>query len=105
MILMNHRRVQEEIAHILAPAEAHDAMVASADTTTLAAAAREDLDRFIARLSVLETGITRAARRFGIARIVNELVPGDPGGLNKLHARAFIDALKSPSQKLRRDRR
>ena len=104
MDLMNHGPVQAAIADILAHSpEAHDRMVASARTAKIDAAPRADLDGLSAKLGALESDLTSAARKFAVQTILNEVAKDDPDALHQLHARAFMDALKSSSQKLNRE--
>jgi hypothetical protein len=49
-------------------------------------------------LSRPRTSASSTARKVGVLAILNEVAGNDP---DALHARAFMDALKSPSQKLR----
>jgi hypothetical protein len=103
MVLMNHKTVQEEIAHILAPAESHDAIVAVATMTSMRTAVRDELERFLGHVVDLGEELTAAARRLHIVRIAGQISgPDEEKPLQRLHARAFIDALKSPNQKLKR---
>ena len=104
MDLMNHAPVQAAIADILAHSlEARDRMVLSARTVKLDARPREHLDSFGARLKALESSLTAAARKFAVRAILNDAARDDPDALHQLHARAFMDALKSPSQKVKRE--
>ncbi len=104
MDLMNHAAVQQAIADILAHSdEAHGRMVATATTVKIDAAAREGLDGLRDRLRLVGSDLTSAARKVSVQTILNDVAQNDPLILHQLHARAFMDALKSPSQKLRRD--
>ena len=104
MDLMNYGPVQQTVADILAPnVAAHGRMVATAKTMKIDAAARDDLEGVAGRLRLLESNLTAAARKLSVHTILNDVAQNDPLVLHQLHARAFMDALKSPSQKLKRD--
>ncbi len=104
MDLMNHAEVQRAIADILAVSDAaRNQMVATATTVKIDAAGREDLDGLARRLRLLGSDLTSAARKVSVHAILNDVAQNDPLILHQMHARAFMDALKSPSQKLRRD--
>ena len=77
-------------------------MVATATTVKIDAAAREGLDGLSDRLRLVGSGLTSAARKVSVHTILNDVAQNDPLILHQLHARAFMDALKSPSQKLKR---
>ncbi len=104
MDLMNHAPVQRALADILASnAAAHGRMVATAATVKIDAAAREHIEDVTGRLRQVGSNLTSAARKLSVQTILKDLAQNDPLILHQLHARAFMDALKSPSQKLKRD--
>jgi pimeloyl-ACP methyl ester carboxylesterase len=103
MDLMNHGQVQQAIADIVAVSDAaRNQMVATAKTVKIEAAARDGLESVTGRLRLLGSDLTSAARKLSVHEILKDFVQDDPLMLHKLHARAFMDALKSPSQKLKR---
>jgi pimeloyl-ACP methyl ester carboxylesterase len=94
MVMMNHPDVQKQIALLLG-LDPYDMTFIDED---IDAASRSDLDNFFSGLSKQfdKEGFDPERRKMVIAEYVRKFPPGE---LRRLFRRAYIDALKSPSQK------
>ena len=101
MELMNHKDIQIAVANILNPtsATAMKRLIKTARTVKLRAASRSEMNRLVRALGKvrLEEG---KERREKVRTILLEASKGDPDRLQRLFARAYLDALRTPSQKL-----
>jgi hypothetical protein len=94
MVMMNHPKVQEKIA-VLLGLDPYDMTFMD---EKIDAANRSDLDDFFSGLSKQfeKQGFGPERRKIAIAEYLRQFPPGE---LRRLFRRAYIDALKSPSQK------
>lgn len=105
MDLMNNGSVQAAIARVLFPAGvARRRMLATARTRKMPAASRKDLDQFLGAVRSIDRGLSGEDRTQAVRRALKKTAKGDPDKLPQLLVRAYMDALKSPSQKLGRGR-
>ena len=98
MTLMNEAQVQVAIANLLAPPKQMlQRMRKTAKTTKMKAARRAQLNKLLKELQgvTAQQELTPALRA---ERIRQHLAQRSPDELQKLLARAYLDALKSPSQ-------
>jgi pimeloyl-ACP methyl ester carboxylesterase len=96
MMMMNNTEVQAKIAELLG-LDPNDLTFMAEDMEDVVAT-RNDLNQFLARLRSLTVDQELTPERQKV--VVREYLRGfNPDELHKLLARAYIDALKSPSQK------
>ncbi len=105
MDLMNHKDIQIAVAKILEPATATatiERLVKTARTVKFRAASRSDLNRLVRAFRRLpsEKGEWSIERKTQVRNILLEASRGDPDRLQKFLARAYLDALRTPSQRL-----
>jgi hypothetical protein len=101
MDLMNDGDVQTTIGNILNPAtQALSQMRATAKTVKMRAADRRTLNDVTALLRGVDRAIAPLERRAAVRSILKAVGAVDAEALPALMARAYMDALKSPSQKL-----
>ena len=102
MDMLNYQDVQVAIAKILKPSAAlMRRLVSTAKTVRLKAASRKDLNRLLAALNKAPAarGTSSRERQAAARKILLDQTGGDPVKLRKLAARAWLDALKTPSQR------
>ena len=103
MDLLNHQAIQIAIANILDPSVAMTRrLVNTARTVKLRAASRPDLNRLLQALGKIpsEKGEWSQQRKARVRNIILEASRGDPYRLQEFLARAYLDALRTPDQRL-----
>ena len=100
--MLNYQDVQVAITQISKPSAAlMRRLVSTAKTVRLKAASRKDLNRLLAALNKAPAarGTSSRERQAAARKILLDQTGGDPVKLRKLAARAWLDALKTPSQR------
>jgi pimeloyl-ACP methyl ester carboxylesterase len=100
MDMMNETAVQTEIAKLLQPPPsvfAHMSLMARRNPVKITAASRADLNKLIRQLQAITSreDLSTEQRDAAIRKLLQKYSPQE---LQKFMARAYLDALKSPSQ-------
>ena len=101
MDLLNHADIQTAVASVIAPLPSFFARLAeTARTVKMEVVSRAELNRLLEDLLKVEPGDGNwtPKRRADVRKILIETSGGDPRRLQPYLSRAYLDALKAPSQ-------